>query len=234
MRLCLNLLFYTFLLAVHVLATDNGLTTQVTWDPYSLMINGKRLFLFSGEFAYERMPVPEMWSDIFQKFRANGFNAVSLYFFWSYHSASRDVFDFKSGGKDIQRVIDAAAEAGLYIIARPGPYANAETNGGGLALWTSDGSGGNYRTSDPTYHKAWEPWMKEVNKILVKNQISQGGPIILYQIENELQETVHKANNTLVTYMEQLEKSVKDSGIVIPLTHNEKGQRSMSWSSDYQ
>lgn len=61
-----------------------------------------------------------------------------------------------------------------------------------------------------------------------------GGPIILYQIENELQETVHKANNTLVTYMEQLKKSVKDSGIVIPLTHNEKGQRSQSWSTDYQ
>ncbi|KAG9664585.1 glycoside hydrolase family 35 protein, partial [Aureobasidium melanogenum] len=231
MRLCLNLLLFTFLLAGLVLATDNGLTTQVTWDPYSLMVNGKRLFLFSGEFAYERMPVPEMWSDIFQKFRANGFNAVSLYFFWSYHSASRDVFDFKSGGKDIQRVIDAAAEAGLYIIARPGPYANAETNGGGLALWTSDG---NYRTSDQTYHEAWEPWMREVNKILVKNQIKEGGPIILYQIENELQETVHKANNTLVTYMEQLEKSVKDSGIVVPLTHNEKGQRSQSWSTDYQ
>ncbi|KAH0338386.1 glycoside hydrolase family 35 protein, partial [Aureobasidium melanogenum] len=233
MRLCFNTLIYTFLLAVLVLATDNGLTTQVTWDPYSLMVNGKRLFLFSGEFAYERMPVPEMWSDIFQKFRANGFNAVSLYFFWSYHSASRDVFDFKSGGKDIQRVIDAAAEAGLYIIARPGPYANAETNGGGLALWTSDAPG-NYRTSDQTYYEAWEPWMREVNKILVKNQITMGGPIILYQIENELQETVHKANNTLVTYMEQLKKSVKDSGIVIPLTHNEKGQRSQSWSTDYQ
>jgi beta-galactosidase GanA len=113
MRLCSRLLIYTFFLAIFVLATDNGLTTQVTWDPYSLSVNGERLFLFSGEFAYERMPVPEMWSDIFQKFRANGFNAVSLYFFWSYHSASRDVFDFTSGGKDIQRVIDAAAEAGL-------------------------------------------------------------------------------------------------------------------------
>lgn len=113
MRLYLHLLVYAFSLAVLVLATDDGLTTQVTWDPYSLLVNGERLFLFSGEFAYERMPVPEMWSDIFQKFRANGFNAVSLYFFWSYHSASRDVFDFTSGGKDIQKVIDAAAEAGL-------------------------------------------------------------------------------------------------------------------------
>ena len=32
------------------------------------------------------------------------------------------------------------------IIARPGPYANAETNAGGLALWTSDGSAGTIDT----------------------------------------------------------------------------------------
>ncbi|KEQ98433.1 glycoside hydrolase family 35 protein [Aureobasidium subglaciale EXF-2481] len=234
MRVSLRLLVCALLLGVIVLATDNGLTTQVTWDPYSLMVNGERLFLFSGEFAYERVPVPEMWSDIFQKFKANGFNAVSMYFFWSYHSASRDVFDFETGGKNVQKVIDAAAEAGLYLIARPGPYANAETNAGGLALWTSDGSAGNYRTSDQAYYDAWKPFMQELNKILVKNQITEGGPIILYQIENELSETVHKADNTLVLYMEQIEQVVKDSGIVVPTTSNEKGQRAQSWSTDYQ
>lgn len=53
-------------------------------------------------------------------------------------------------------------------------------------------------------------------------------------MENELQETVHKADNTLVLYMEQLEKVAVDSGIVVPLTHNEKGQRGQSWSTDYQ
>jgi beta-galactosidase GanA len=77
------------------------------------MVNGERLFVFSGEFAYERVPVPEMWSDIFQKFKANGFNAVSMYFFWSYHSASRDIFDLETSGKNVQAVLDAAAEAGL-------------------------------------------------------------------------------------------------------------------------
>lgn len=77
------------------------------------MVNGERLFVFSGEFAYERVPVPEMWSDIFQKFKANGFNAVSMYFFWSYHSASRDTFDLETSGKNVQAVLDAAAEAGL-------------------------------------------------------------------------------------------------------------------------
>jgi hypothetical protein len=59
-------------------------------------------------------------------------------------------------------------------------------------------------------------------------------PVILNQIENELQETVHSATNTLVLYMEQIETAFRDAGVVVPLTHNEKGMRSQSWSTDYQ
>lgn len=58
-------------------AADNGKTTDVTWDKYSLFVNGERVFIFSGEFHYARLPVPELWLDVFQKLRANGFNAVS-------------------------------------------------------------------------------------------------------------------------------------------------------------
>lgn len=143
-------------------------------------------------------------------------------------------FDFTSPGKDIQKLLDIAQEVGLYVIARPGPYCNAETNGGGLALWGSDGSLGKLRTSDETYHQAWLPWMQEVNAILAKNQIDNGGPIILYQIENELQETTHSATNTLVLYMEQIENATRDAGITVPFMSNEKGMRSISWSTDYQ
>lgn len=159
---------------------------------------------------------------------------ISIYFFWSYHSASRDVFDFETSGKDIQRLLDMAKEVGLYVIARPGPYCNAETNAGGFALWTSDGSGGDYRTADSTYYSAWLPWIQKVGDILAANQITEGGPVILYQIENELQETVHQANNTLVLYMDQIEQASRDVGIVVPFTSNEKGQRSESWSTDYE
>ena len=56
----------------------------------------------------------------------------------------------------------------------------------------------------------------------------------MYQIENELQETVHSPNDTLVLYMEQLESASREAGIVVPLTCNEKGERSISWSRDYQ
>ncbi len=144
-----------------------------------------------------------------------------------------------------------AKEAGLYVIARAGPYCNAETNGGGYALWGSDGSLGMLRTSDATYHQAWLPWVTKIGQILAANQITNGGvnspdefltqlmlkfeqPVILNQVENELQETVHSPNNTLVLYMEQLESAYRAAGITVPLTHNEKGQRSQSWSTDYE
>ena len=68
------LLFYLF--AFLARATDDGLTKLVAWDKYSLQVQGKRVFIFSGEFHYQRLPVPELWLDVFQKFKANGLNAV--------------------------------------------------------------------------------------------------------------------------------------------------------------
>lgn len=100
---------------------------------------------------------------------------VSIYFFWSYHSASKDNFDFESGGKDIQKLFDYAKQVGLYIISRAGPYNNAETSGGGLALWGADGTLGILRSDDERYHQAWLPWIAAVGKIIERNQITHGG-----------------------------------------------------------
>ncbi|KAF6831518.1 beta-galactosidase [Colletotrichum plurivorum] len=222
-----------WLLVSAVVATDNGLTDAVTWDQYSLLVNDTRVYIYSAEFHYPRLPVPELWPDVLQKFKANGFNAVSLYFFWSYHSASEGVYDFETSSKNIQRLLDYCKEAGLYVIARPGPYVNAETNGGGLALWGADGRFGKLRTSDERYYKGWLPYITQVAKIIAANQITNGGPVILNQVENEYQESVYQANHTSVVYMEQLKKAFRDAGVVVPLTHNEKGMRSRSWSTDY-
>lgn len=72
----LSILALHFSLFLVVLTTNDGLTNVVEWDSYSAIIHGKRLFIYSGEFHYQRLPVPELWLDIFQKFKANGLNAV--------------------------------------------------------------------------------------------------------------------------------------------------------------
>ncbi|KAF2138162.1 glycoside hydrolase family 35 protein [Aplosporella prunicola CBS 121167] len=221
-----------------VSASGNGLTDVVTWDEGSLIVRGERVFVFSGEFHYPRLPVPELWLDVFQKFKANGLNAVSIYFFWSYHSPAPDVFDFESPAKDVQRLLDMAKQAGLYVIARPGPYVNAETNAGGIALWGTDGigAGTKLRTSDEAYHQAWLPWIQAIGKIIAKNQMTEegGGPVIMVQVENELTESRHEANDTLVLYMEQIKTALRDAGVIVPFSSNEKGMRGQSWSTDYQ
>lgn len=76
--------------------------------------------------------------------------------------------------------------------------------------------------------------MEKIGSIIAANQITNGGPVILTQVENELTESVHSADNTLVKYMEQLKTAFRDAGIVVPFTSNEKGMRGQSWSTDYQ
>ena len=50
------------------------------------MIDGQRTFIWSGEFHYWRLPSPDLWRDMLQKMKADGYNAVSIYFDWGYHS----------------------------------------------------------------------------------------------------------------------------------------------------
>lgn len=94
----------------------------MTWDEYSLKIHGERIAIFSGEIHPYRMPVHSLYTDLFQKVKALGFNAVSFYTFWGLHEPKRGAGVDFSGFRDLRPFIEAAQAAGLYLIARPGPY----------------------------------------------------------------------------------------------------------------
>src|SRR5437879_1224793 len=95
---------------------DRG-THQVTYDHYSMLVDGRRIVLQGAEFHYWRLPSPDLWQDVFEKIKAGGFNAVSVYFDWAYHSPKPGVYDF-TGVRDVSRMLDLAQQAGLYVIAR--------------------------------------------------------------------------------------------------------------------
>ena len=184
----------------------------VTFDTFSLKINGKRTYHWCGEFHYWRLPSPDLWRDVLQKYKAAGFTAASVYFSWAYHSAAPGVYDF-TGVRDIARLLDIASEVGIYIAARPGPYINAETDSGGFPGWV-DTEAGIARSAAPDYLAACYEWLTAVDAILSRYQITSGGPIILYQIENEY-------GGSDATYMEALEAKARADGIVVPTFTNE-------------
>src|SRR5689334_4506687 len=82
---------------------------SVSWDPYSLSVDGKRLVVWSGEFHPFRLPSPPLWRDVLQKMKALGFNTVSFYFDWAYHSPAPGVYDF-TGVRDMDRLLSMAEE----------------------------------------------------------------------------------------------------------------------------
>ncbi|KAK8061792.1 beta-galactosidase [Apiospora phragmitis] len=79
-----------------------------------------------------------------------------------------------------------AKELGMYMIIRPGPYVNAEANTGGFPLWVTTGAYGELRDNDPRYTEAWKPYMSAISRIIAPHLITNGGNVVLFQIENEL------------------------------------------------
>src|SRR6185436_12557776 len=57
-----------------------GTPHTVTFDKYSLLVDGQRLYLWSGEFHYWRLPSPDLWRDVLEKMKAAGYNAANIYF----------------------------------------------------------------------------------------------------------------------------------------------------------
>ncbi|HLK42113.1 MAG TPA: beta-galactosidase, partial [Thermoleophilia bacterium] len=190
-------------------------THTITYDKYSLIIDGHRQLIYAGEFHPFRLPSPDLWLDVLEKMKAAGFNAVTMYFDWDYHSPAPGVYDF-SGVRDMDKALDMAAQAGLYVIARPGPYINAETDGGGLPGWWNDQPGAG-RSDDPAYLKWALQWMSHIDAILARHQLTNGtGSVILEQVENEFTDT----SSSGTAYMAALENQIRSDGITVPLTGN--------------
>jgi beta-galactosidase GanA len=216
-------------LAASVVSTPSAVATDatasaavahtITFDQYSLMIDGKRTFIWSGEFHYWRLPNQGLWRDMLQKIKAEGYNAVSIYFDWAYHSPKQGVYDF-TGVRDVDALLDIAQQAGLYVIARPGPYINAETSAGGFPGWLTT-QAGRARSDAPDYLAASDEWLTHIDAILQRHQLSNGtGSVILYQIENELA----SAGTSQKNYMRHMYDKVRADGITVPIFHNDKGR----------
>ncbi|MGN0018888.1 MAG: beta-galactosidase [Candidatus Gastranaerophilaceae bacterium] len=190
---------------------------DIKFDKHSLIIDGKRVFLKSGAFHYFRSPGEELAKDRFLKLKAGGYNAVDIYFHWQYHSKAQGEYDF-SNIKDVSKVLQAAKDVGLFVIARPGPFINGEVNAGGLPLWLLENKnviprnkiGSQYHYS-PEYMRFLAEWYDVIIPI-----INKFDNVVLFQIENE-----YATDEMDEQYMRELYKMARDRGVKCPIFHND-------------
>jgi beta-galactosidase len=205
------------------LAPAFGAPHRVSFDRYSLMVDGRRVPIWGGEFHMFRLPSPALWRDVLEKMRAGGDNTVSLYIDWAYQSPAPGVYDF-SGIRDVGRLLTMAERVGLYVIIRPGPYINAELDSGGYPGWLDEEPGA-ARSSAADYTAAWKGYLSALDPIIARHQITRGGSVILYQIENELYRTENET-----PYMRALVAKVRADGITIPTDANLFGGLPPGWT----
>ena len=145
--------------------------------------NGAPHRILSGSVHYFRVH-PEQWRHRLESIAALGLNTVDTYIAWNFHQQGTGVADF-SGWRDFERFVEIAAELGLDVIVRPGPYICAEWSNGGLPSWLTGQPGLHPRSSDERYLAAVSEWFDELIPRIGRLQASHGGPIVAVQVENE-------------------------------------------------
>lgn len=173
-------------------------------------LDGKPFRVISGSIHYFRV-VPAYWQDRLEKLKAMGCNTVETYIPWNMHEPEKGEFRF-TGMLDVVRFVKLAQELGLWVILRPSPYICAEWEFGGLPAWL-------LREDNMRLRAYYEPFLRHVREyydvllpMLTPLQITEGGPVILMQVENEYG---YYGDDT--RYMEAIRDMMLERGVAVPL-----------------
>ncbi|WCJ32211.1 Beta-galactosidase [Euphorbia peplus] len=178
---------FTYYCAIVILAIilSNALAYDVSYDDRAIKIDGERKLILSGSIHYPRS-TPGMWPDLIRKSKEGGLNTIETYVFWNAHEPQRRQYDF-SGNLDLVKFIKTIKDEGLYSILRIGPYVCAEWTYGGFPVWLHNLPGIQFRTNNEVYKNEMQTFTTLIVEMMKREKLfaSQGGPIILAQIENE-------------------------------------------------
>ncbi|KAL8719117.1 MAG: hypothetical protein Q9225_003829 [Loekoesia sp. 1 TL-2023] len=163
------------------------------------------------------LPVPSLWLDVFQKIKALGYTGVSFYSDWALLEGQQGNFTAE-GIFAFEPFFEAASTAGIYLLARPGPYINAEVSGGGFPGWLQRTEA---KLRTPQYLNYTYNYVRNIATIIAKAQITNGGPVILFQPENEYSQATPDVTFPDRRYFQAVEDQYREAGIVVPFISND-------------
>lgn len=177
---CSLLSFVLLLLSMSIKAQDTH-TFALTKDNF--LLDGKPFQIISGEMHPARIP-KIYWRNRIQMAKAMGCNTIAVYLFWNYFEQEPGNFDF-SDNRDFVTFINICKEEHMWVLLRPGPYVCAEWDFGGLPPYLLSIPDIKVRCSDSRYLKAVNRYVDTISKRVKPLLCTNGGPIIMVQVENE-------------------------------------------------
>ncbi len=160
-----------------------------------------------------RSQVIALWNQALDRMVEAKMNVISFYIPWDFHEYAEGKFDFTGTAdedgdgnadypsRDIITFIKMIEQHGIkHIMARPGPFINAEwgfLGFGAIPLWFhkkySDSHSRNpmgqkttlFSYIDPDFLRHSEIWLKTVYQQVLKSEIGPGRPVSFIQVDNE-------------------------------------------------
>ena len=154
----------------------------VTWDKYSLIIDGRRVCPVMGEVHYSRIPAAE-WQQEVRKMKEGGVTVIACYVFWNHIEETEGMFDW-SGQRDHRTFLEVCQAEGLPVVLRVGPFCHGEVRCGGIPDWIF-AKGCKVRSQDPVFLKYVERLYRQIFTQVQGLQWKDGGPVMACQFDNE-------------------------------------------------
>lgn len=191
-------------------------------------INGDKKFIYGGELHYFRVPKKD-WEDRIRKIKEAGCNLISTYIPWMWHESQEGKIDLEGHStpeRDLVTFLKMIEQQDMYCLVRPGPYVMSEIKNHGIPYWINEKypeavakkqDGQPHPTGVVTYlHPVFiekvDIWYKAVCEVVAPMQLTEGGNVIMFQLDNEvgmLQWVTNQADynedtlNRFLAYMEE-------------------------------
>lgn len=167
-----------------------------------ILVGGTPRVLRAGEVHYFRL-ARDGWRRRLELLLEAGGDTVATYVPWGVHEladGSLDLTGRTRPERDLGAFCDLAAELGLLVVARPGPFQMAELRHEGLPgriardhpdLVPSGWDGAPAPTPDldaaaPRFLELVRPWYAAVGEVLRPRLAPRGGPVVAVQLDNEV------------------------------------------------
>ncbi|KAL2516356.1 Beta-galactosidase 17 [Forsythia ovata] len=146
--------------------------------------DGEPFRIIGGDLHYFRV-LSEYWEDRLLRAKALGLNTIQTYVPWNLHEPRQGQLVFE-GIADIISFLRLCQKMDMLVMLRVGPYICGEWDFGGFPAWLlAKEPAIKIRSSDPAFLDLVERWwgilLPKVSPLLYSN----GGPIIMVQVENE-------------------------------------------------